>query len=203
MLSWIRIWIFVLIAASTLPVCAQEWIYCPAAPEELVRQCRQTENAIRRNQELIATVGDQMRNPEIILARVERRPGESVTLYQARVKQQQGVATSASNRWLPIRGRYFDPDREIMYVALDRQAYWQYIWEALASDGDLARRTFADRERLSRQFKEARFLGPDGQLMQWQREIDAAQHFRQQCCRTLPAAEAPSGPPHPGTLPAL
>jgi len=90
-----------------------------------------------------------------------------------------------------------------MYVALDRQDYWQYIWEAVGSDGDLARRTFADRERLSRQFKETRFLGPDGQLMQWQREIDAAQQFRRQCCRTLPAAEAPSGPPSPGTLPRL
>ena len=203
MLSWIRIWIAVMIVASALPVVAQEWIYCPAAPEELERQCRQTETAIHRNENLIATVGDQMRNPEIILARVERRPGESVTLYQARIKQQQGVATSASNRWLPIRGRYFDPSREIMYIALDRQDYWQYIWEALAPDGDLARRTFADRERLSRQFKETRFLGPDGQLMQWQREIDAAQQFRRQCCQTLPAAAAPSGPPSPGTLPRL
>jgi len=63
MLSWIRIWIAVMIVASALPVVAQEWIYCPAAPEELERQCRQTETSIQRNENLIATVGDQMRNP--------------------------------------------------------------------------------------------------------------------------------------------
>jgi hypothetical protein len=188
----IRTWIIILVAMSAVPLSAQEWVYCPAAPEELERQCGQTENTIRRNRDLISTVGDQMRNPEIILAKVNRPSGESVMLYQARVKQQQGVATPASNRWLPIRGRYYDPDQQIIYVAVDRPAYWQYIWETLAPDEDLARRTFTDRERLSQQFKQTRFTGPDGKLAQWQQEIETAQRFRQQCCSALAIPEVSS-----------
>jgi len=188
----IRIWIAALLVVSAAPLHAQEWIYCPAAPQELERQCRQTADVIRRNQDLLAAVGDQMNNPEIVLAKVDRRPEESLTLYQARVKQQEGVATPGSNRWLPVRGRYFDPDRQIMYVALDRQDYWQYVWEALAPDEDLARRTFLAREQLSRQVKQVRFTGPGGKLDQWQQEMEAARRFRQECCRHMPAQAVPS-----------
>ena len=127
---WIRIWMITLLVSLAVPLNAQEWIYCPAAPEELGRQCGQAATTIHENLERIATVGDQMRNPDIILAKVDRKPDESLVLYQITCQQQQGVATPATNRWLPVLGRYYDPDRQIMYVALDRQAYWQYIWEA-------------------------------------------------------------------------
>lgn len=187
-----RMWIFVLLVLPAVPLHAQEWVYCPAAPQELERQCRESAKAIRRNQDLLAVVGDQMRNPEIVLAKVDRRPNESVTLYQARVKQQQGVAAPVSNRWLPVRGRYYDPDRQVMYVALDRQDYWRYVWEALAPDEDLARRTFTAREQLSRQFKQSRFTGPGGKLDQWVQEMEAARRFQQECCRHIPPPTVPS-----------
>ena len=181
---WIRIWMITLLVSLAVPLNAQEWIYCPAASEELGRQCGQAATTIHENLERIATVGDQMRNPDIILAKVDRKPDESLVLYQTRVKQQQGVATPATNRWLPVLGRYYNPDRQIMYVALDRQAYWQYIWEALAPDENFARRTFMARERNSQQFKQARFSGPGGKLAQWQQEVENARRFQQQCCQT-------------------
>jgi hypothetical protein len=198
---WIRIWMIPLLVSLAVPLNAQEWIYCPAAPEELERQCGQTEGTIQTNLERISTVGDQMRNPEIILAKVDRKPGESLVLYQKRVKQQQGVATPATNRWLPVLGRYYDPDRQIMYVALDRQAYWQYVWEALSPDEDFARRTFSSRERVSQQFKQTRFSGPGGKLAQWQQEVETARRFRQQCCPTLPATDPAVTPKLPGKQP--
>ena len=203
MSNWFPNGIVLLLLAMAAPLPAQEWIYCPAAPEALERQCRQTEDIIQHDQDLLATVGDQMQDPDIILAKVDRRPDESVTHYQARVKQQQGVATLASNRWLPVRGRYYDPDHQIIYVALDRQGYWQYIWEALEPDEDLARRTFAARERLSQNFKQSRFTGPGGQLAQWQQEMETARRFREACCDRFPASapDAETAPPHLAPLP--
>jgi hypothetical protein len=198
MLNRIRNGIAVLLLLSAAPLAAQEWIYCPAAPQELERQCRQTSDVIQRNQALLATVGEQMRDPDIILARVDRRPDESVPHYLTRVKQQQGVATAASNRWLPVQGRYYDPDHQIMYVALDRNGYWLYVWEALDPDEGLARRTFTARERLSQQFKQTRFTGPGGRLAQWQQEMETARRFRETCCDrapitpTTPEAVAPA-----------
>jgi len=203
MFNRIRNGIAALLLLSAAPLQAQEWIYCPAAPQELERQCRQTNDVIQRDETLSATVGEQMHDPDIILVRVDRRPDESVPHYLARVKQQQGVATSASNHWLPVRGRYYDPDHQIMYVALDRNDYWQYVWEALEPDEDLARRTFAARERSSQQFKQARFTGPGGKLAQWQQEIETARRFRETCCDRGPGTPPTPGAvtPPPGPLP--
>ncbi len=181
--DWIRIWIIFFLLALASPVDAQEWIYCPAAPEKLEQQCRQAENAIRVNQARVDKVGDQMTDPNVMLVQVHRKPDESVRLYQKRVKLQQGVATPATNQWIPVRGRYYDPDRQVMYVALDRQAYWQYVWEILAPDEALARRTFDRHERLSRQFKQDRYTGPGGKLILWQQAVDNAQRFHRQCCQ--------------------
>jgi len=186
---WIRLWMVTLFITVAFPLNAQEWIYCPAAPEELERQCGQAEKTIQDTLEQLSTVGEQIRNPEIILAKVDRKPDESVLLYKTRAQQQQGVATPATNRWLPIRGRYYDSDHQIMYVALDRQDYWQYIWETLSPDEDFARRTFMSRERVSQQFKQTRFTGPGGKLAQWQQAVENARRFQQQCCQTLPAGE--------------
>ncbi len=196
--QWIRIWIVTLWFAAAAPLGAQEWIYCPAAPEELERQCRQAETTLKDNQEQMAVVGEQMLNPDIILAKVDRKPDESVIRYKRRVMQQQGVATPTSNRWLPVRGRYYDPNQQIMYVALDRQAYWEYVWETLAPDEDFARRTFLARERISQQFKQSRFTGPGGMLVQWRQAAEAAARFRQQCCQLLPAADTTMPPAIPG-----
>jgi hypothetical protein len=195
---WIRIWMMTLLVSLAVPLNAQEWIYCPAAPEELERQCGQAATTIRDNLERMSAVGEQIRDPNIILAKVDRRPDESVILYKLRVQQQQGVATPGSNRWLPVLGRYFDPDRQIMYVALNRQDYWQYVWEALSPDEDFARRTFSSRERVSQQFKQTRFSGPGGELAQWQQEVENAQRFRQQCCATRTATDAAMTPTRPG-----
>ena len=198
--SWIRIWMVVLIVAVAVPLDAQEWIYCPAAAEELERQCRQTEHTIRINQERLANIGAQMQDPEIILAKVDRKPDETVIHYRTRVKQQQGVATPTTNRWLPVLGRYYDPDRQIIYVALNRRDYWQYVWESLTPDEDFARRTFARRERISRQFKQTYFTGPGGRLGQWQQAMENARQFRRQCCHFQPPPpETPPGvsPPRP------
>jgi hypothetical protein len=184
--------------AAAAPLCAQEWIYCPAAPEELERQCRQAETSLHDNQEQLAVVGGQMQNPDIILAKVDRRPNESVIRYKRRVMQQQGVATPASNLWLPVRGRYYDPDQQIMYVALDRRGYWRYVWETLAPDENFARRTFLARERISQQFKQTRFNGPGGMLAQWRQAAEAAERFRQQCCPLPPAADTTMTPAIPG-----
>ena len=173
---------------------AQEWIYCPAAPEELERRCRQSQETIRLNQTRLTAVANQMNDTDIILAKVYRKPDESVIHYKMRVRQQHGVATPETNRWLPVRGRYYDPDRQVMYVALDRQAYWQYIWETLAPDEALARRTFKTRELISRQFKERYFTGPNGKLVEWQQAIGAAERFRQQCCAALPEDTATTTP---------
>jgi len=188
--EWIRIWIIFFIVAMASPLDAQEWIYCPAAPDKLEQQCRQTEKIIRVNQDRVDKVGAQMTNPNVMVVKVHRKPGESVLLYQKRVQQQQGVAAPATNQWFPVLGRYYDPDRHIMYVALDRQAYWQYVWETLAPDEELARRTFDRHDRLSRQFKQDRYTGPGGRLDQWQQAIDNAQRFRRQCCQALPTTGA-------------
>lgn len=203
---WIRIWMVTLLVTVALPLNAQEsdpreWIDCPASPEERQRQCRRTDDTIRRNTDLLATVGAQIRDPEIILVRVAREAGESLSHYQKRVRQQRGVATPVSNHWLPVRGRYYDPDRQVMYVALARGSYWHYVWETLAPDEELARRTFLDRERSSRQYKQMRFTGPDGRLAQWEREIEQARRFRTQCCQPLPATEAGEAPRLPGNTP--
>jgi hypothetical protein len=191
MANRIRNGLIVLLLLSAVPLWAQEWVYCPTAPQTLERQCRQTEAVIRRTQTLLNTVGQQMHDPDIVLARVERGPGESVPHYLSRVKQQQGVAAPASNRWLPVRGRYYDPDRQTMYVALSRQDYWQYVWEALEPDEGLARRTFAAREQLSQRFKQTRFTGPGGKLAQWQQELETARRFREACCDRPPVAPSP------------
>ena len=191
MWKWNRIWILALLMVVASPLQAQEWIYCPVAPEELARQCRQNEASIRTNQERLAIIGDQMNNPEIILAKVDRRPEESVLHYRLRVKQQQGVASPESNRWLPILGRYYDPEMQVMYVALDRRDYWRYVWERLAPDEDFARRTFSEREVASQRFKRAYFTGPGGWLAQWQLALDSARLFREQCCRTSSPIELP------------
>jgi len=198
---WIRIWMMTLLVSLAVPLNAQEWIYCPTAPEELERQCGQAATTINDNRERMAAVGDQIRDPSIILAKVDRRPDESVIHYKLRVQQQQGVATPATNRWLPVLGRYYDPDRQIMYVALDRQAYWLYVWEALSPDEDFAQRTFRSRERVSQQFKQTRFSGPGGKLAQWQQEVETAQRFRQQCCPTPPATDPAVTPNLPGKQP--
>ena len=186
---WIRIWVVTLFVTVAIPLQAQEWIYCPAAPEELERQCDNTRKTIRDTEKQLATIGDQIRNPDIILARVDRRPEESVILYKARSLQQQGVATPETNKWLPVLGHYYDSDHQIMYIALDRQGYWQYVWEALSPDEDFARSTFISRERISQQFKQTRFTGPGGKLAQWQQAVEIARRFQQQCCQPLPAAE--------------
>jgi len=191
MANRIRNGLIVLLLLSAVPLRAQEWVYCPTAPQALERQCRQTEAVVRRTQTLLDTVGQQMHDPDIVLARVERGPGESVPHYLSRVKQQQGVAAPASNRWLPVRGRYYDPDREIMYVALSRQDYWQYVWETLEPDEDLARRTFTAREQLSQRFRQTRFTGPGGKLAQWQQELETARRFREACCDRPPVAPSP------------
>ncbi len=185
--NWMKILIAIFLVAPAVPLKAQEWIYCPANPAERERQCQQAQKAIQTRQTMIATIGDQMHNPDIILARVDRKPDETVLQYKARTKLQQGVATRETNRWIPILGRYFDPDRQIIYVALDRKAYWQYVWEALAPDEAFARRTFNDREAISQQFKLKQFTGPAGQLAQWQHEIESSRLFQQQCCHPLPA----------------
>jgi len=192
MANRIRNGLIILLLLAAVPLQAQEWIYCPAAPKALERQCRQTEVVIQRNQSLLDNVGEQMRSADIILARVEREPGESVPHYLARVKQQQGVGAPASNRWLPVRGRYYDPDHQLMYVALSRQDYWQYVWEALEPDENLARRTFTAREQLSRRFKQTRFTGPGGKLAQWQQEMETARRFREACCDRSPLSSSPS-----------
>jgi hypothetical protein len=188
--QWIRIWMVTLLFAAAVPLSAQEWIYCPAAPEELERQCRQAETTIHDYQKRMAVVGEQMQNPDIILAKVDRKPDETVIRYKRRVMQQQGVATPANNRWIPLQGRYYDPNQQVMYVAIDRQSYWQYVWETLAPDENFARRTFLARERISQQFKQARFTGPGGMLVQWRQTIEAAGRFRQQCCQPLPNTDA-------------
>lgn len=189
MLYWIRIWMVTLFVTVAFPLQAQEWIYCPAAPEELERQCGNAQKTIRDTEEQLAAIGNQMRNPNIILARVDRRPEESTSLYKARALQQQGVATPETNKWLPVLGRYYDPDLQIMYIALDRQGYWQYVWEALSPDEEFARRTFISRERISQQFKQTRFTGPGGKLAQWQQAVENARRFQQQCCQARPSAE--------------
>ena len=180
-----------LLVMHTFPLSAQglnprEFIYCPVSEPERARQCRRAEATLRRHQHLLTTVGDQMHDPGILLVRVERASGESLDHYQARVERQRGVATEATNRWLPVLGHYFDPERQVFYVALERRAYWQYVWERLAPDEELARRTFLARERESRRYKQMRFTGPGGQLSQWQQEIEAVRRFQESCCRPLP-----------------
>jgi len=191
---WFLRWTAVLFVMLALPLNAQEWIYCPAAPQALARQCQKQEETIQTHQERLTRVADQMRDTNIILARVHRQPDETVIQYKLRVRQQQGVATPETNHWLPVLGRYYDPDHQRMYVALDRQDYWQYIWETLAPNEDLARRTFKDREYISRQFIQRYFTGPGGKLAQWRQTIASAQRFREQCCQkgsALPAMPAP------------
>ena len=69
---WFRLWIAaLLLVMPALPLEAQglspfEAVYCPASESQRERQCSLTDRTIRRNQDLIATVGAQMSNPGII-----------------------------------------------------------------------------------------------------------------------------------------
>ncbi|MBL0715727.1 MAG: hypothetical protein JJV98_18735 [Desulfosarcina sp.] len=185
--------LILLVGAGSVP--GQDLIYCPTAAEERDRRCARVVKEIAQHQRRIESARDQLRNPDVVLAQVEKPPGESLPDYRARVALQQGVATPQSNSWLPVRGHYYNPDRRQMYVALARDAYWQYIWEGLAFDPALAEATFKRREQRSQREKEFQLTSPDSAVNRERYNLETLAVFRRECC---PSAD----PENPGGLPA-
>ncbi len=182
-----------ILLAAALPVYGQSLVYCPTAPEERSRRCARVEAQIARDQAQISFTDAQLRNPEIILAQVEMRPEESLADYRARIESQQGVATPESNTWLPIQGRYYNPARQRMYVALNRTDYWRYLWEALAFDPELAQADFKRREQLSRDEKIFQLEDPESAINRLQYSLETQLVFQRECC-PAPNAQAPRPP---------
>ena len=187
-----------ILLAAALPAYGQSRVYCPTAPEERDRRCARVSTQIARDREQIAFADTQLRNPDIILARVEMQPQESLADYRARVERQQGVATPESNTWLPVVGRYFNPTQQRMYVALKRADFWRYIWESLAFDPDLARADFKRRERRSRREKAFQLEAPESAINRLQYSLETQLAFQRECC-ALP--KAPPPPPAVGFEP--
>ena len=171
-----------LLLAKTAPVCGQSLIYCPTAPEELSRRCSRVGDQIARDQGQIDAIETQLRNPAIILVRVEIGPEESLTDYRTRVALQQGVATPQSNTWLTVRGHFYNPVQQQMYVAMLRQDYWHYIWEGVAFDPDLAEAALRQREQYSRTEKAFQLENPDSGVNQMRYSLETSLAFERECC---------------------
>ena len=191
-----------ILLAAAMPVCGQSLIYCPTAPEERSRRCARIDAQITRDQDRIALVEAQLRDPETILAQVEMQPEESLADYRARVESQQGVATPESNTWLPVQGRYYNPARQRIYVALKRSDYWRYIWEGLAFDPELAQADFNRREQLSRREKAFQLEDPESAINRLRYSLETQLAFQRECCPRpdVPAPLPPFGseqPPSP------
>ncbi len=190
-----------ILLATALPVYGQALVYCPTAPDERRRRCARVEAQIARDRDRIAFTETQLRDPEIILARVEMQPEESLADYRTRVENQQGVATPESNTWLPIQGRYYDPAQQQMYVALKRTDYWRYIWESLAFDPELAQADFARREQISRDAKGYQLEDPESTINRWHYSLETRLAFQRECC-SMPAEGTAFQPIEPDSMPA-
>lgn len=184
-----------MLLATTMPAYGQSLVYCPTAPEERERRCHRAGEQISREQGQIESTEAQLHDPGVILARVEMGPEESLTDYRARVSLQQGVTTPQSNTWLPVRGHYYNPTQQLMYAALDREAYWHYIWEGLASDPELAETEFKRREQHSRREKAFQLENPDSEINRMRYQLETLMAFQRECCfpRDADAATFPAG----------
>ena len=191
-----------LLLAKTAPVCGQSLIYCPTAPEELSRRCSRVGDQIARDQGQIDAIETQLRNPAIILVRVEIGPEESLTDYRTRVALQQGVATPQSNTWLTVRGHFYNPVQQRMYVALSREDYWHYIWEGVAFDPDLAEAALRQREGQSRTEKAYHLENPDSGINQLRYTLETLLAFERECCSSQNAAAVLPADPEDHQTPA-
>ena len=160
----------------------QSKLNCPKAPDERQLRCARVSAEIADSQREIERDEDQLRNPTVILARVEKRPDEPVADYRARVRRQQGVATPRSNTWHPVQGHYYNASQRQMFVALARDAYWHYLWEGLAFDPQLAKATFRQREQLSRSEKSFQLQSPDSAANQRRYRLESLLAFQRECC---------------------
>ncbi len=184
-----------LLLTTTAPAYGQSLIYCPTAPEERSRRCSRVGEQIARNQAQIDAIENQLRNPDILLVRVEVGPEESLMDYRTRVALQKGVATPQSNTWLTVRGHFYNPIRQQMHVALAREDYWHYVWEGVASDPDLAEAAFRQRERYSRTEKAFQLENPDSAFNQLRYTLETLLAFERECCSSPNADTAlPAGP---------
>ncbi|MDJ0723155.1 MAG: hypothetical protein QNJ04_16070 [Desulfobacterales bacterium] len=186
-----------ILLATVLPVYGQSMVYCPTAPEERRQRCARVNAQIDRDREQIAFTESQLRDPEIVLARVEMHPEESLADYRARVEKQQGAATPGSNTWLPVQGHYYNPVQQRMYVALKRTDYWRYIWESLAFDPELAQADFQRRERRSRREKTFQLEDPESAINRLQYSLETQLAFQRECCTV---SEPPSPMPSDGAV---
>jgi hypothetical protein len=182
-----------LLLATSVRAYGQSRVACPIAPEERSQRCAHVSEEIATHQRAIESAEHQLRNPAIILARVEKLPDESVADYRNRVRRQQGVATPQSNIWLPVQGHYYNPDQRQMYVALEREAYWHYLWEGLASDPELAEATFKRREQQSRSEKSFQLENPDSAANRQRYRLESLLAFQRECCNA-PNPQATSAP---------
>jgi hypothetical protein len=183
---------WLLLQGTTLTAYGQTQVSCPNAPEERSQRCARVSEEIAMHQREIESSENQLRNPAIILARVEKMPNESLADYRNRVRLQQGVATPQSNTWLPVQGHYYNPIQQQMYVALAREAYWHYLWEGLAFDPGLAEATFKRREQHSRSEKTFQLENPDSAANRKRYRLESLLAFQRACCNaTDPQATAP------------
>ena len=174
-----------ILLAAAAPAGGQSLIYCPTAPEERSQRCTRVGNEITRYHQLIESAEAQLRDPEIVLAAVEKNPEEALVDYRARVNLQQGVATPETNSWLPVRGHYYNAAQGRMYVAMLRQDYWHYIWEGLAFDPDLAAATFNRREQGSRTEKAYQLDNPESDINQQRYQLETLMAFERECCPAM------------------
>lgn len=182
-----------LLLATTFTAYGQSQVSCPNAPEERSQRCARISEEIAAHQHEIESAENQLRNPAIILARVEKRGDESLADYRNRVRLQQGLATPRSNTWLTLQGHYYNPLQRQMYVALAREAYWHYLWEGLAFDPELAKATFKRREQDSRIEKTFQLQNPDSAANRKRYRLESLLAFQRECCN-VPNPQATAAP---------
>ena len=184
---------WLLLLATAFTAYGQSPVSCPHAPEERRQRCALISDEIAAHQLEIESAENQLRNPAIILARVEKRGDESLADYRNRVRLQQGLATPRSNTWLPLQGHYYNPLQQQMYVALAREAYWHYLWEGLAFDPELAQATFKRREQHSRIEKTFQLQNPDSATNRKRYRLESLLAFQRECC-VAPVSQATTPP---------
>ncbi|MDJ0810595.1 MAG: hypothetical protein QNJ01_10875 [Desulfobacterales bacterium] len=184
-----------LLLATSAPAYGQSLIYCPTAPEERSKRCSRVGEQIAQDQRRIDAIENQLRNPGILLVRVEVGPEESQMDYRTRVALQKGVATSQSNTWLTVLGHFYNPIQQRMYVALARENYWHYVWEGVDFDPELAEAAFRQRERFSRTEKAFQLENPDSVVNQLRYSLETLLAFERECCSSPNADKVlPAGP---------
>jgi hypothetical protein len=192
-----------LLTLPAAPIPAAEPAPCPPESTARLHRCQAEALELERLGTRITATEAMVRDPEVLLVKVEPEPAEDSLHFQHRVARQGGVRTLETNTFLPIIERYPNPDTGAIFVALARLDFWQYVGEALGYASVEAAQVFRRREELSNREKRGRFLAPGGELDRLRADLQQRTAFTAACCTALHGAEGlpAQGTALPGPLP--